>query len=48
MDNFNSIMEEKFMPLAAKLSSQRHLLVLRDGLITSNAIDDCWIDVCYF
>lgn len=35
MDKFNSIMEEKFMPFAAKLSSQRHLLALRDGLIVS-------------
>ena len=35
MDKFNSFMEEKFMPVASKISSQRHLLALRDGLVVS-------------
>ncbi len=35
MDKFNDFMEEKFMPIAAKISSQKHLLALRDGLIVS-------------
>lgn len=35
MINFNKFMEEKFMPIASKISSQKHLLALRDGLIVS-------------
>lgn len=35
MNNFNRFMEEKFMPIASKISMQKHLLALRDGLIVS-------------
>lgn len=35
MNNFNKFMEEKFMPIASKISTQKHLLALRDGLIVS-------------
>ncbi|MFP7299918.1 PTS cellobiose transporter subunit IIC [Neobacillus niacini] len=35
MGKFNSILEEKVMPVAAKIGGQRHLLALRDGLIAT-------------
>lgn len=28
-----NFMEEKFLPVAAKIGSQRHLLALRDGIV---------------
>jgi cellobiose PTS system EIIC component len=35
MSKFNSYLEEKVMPVAAKIGAQRHLLALRDGLIAT-------------
>ncbi|NMD71570.1 PTS cellobiose transporter subunit IIC [Bacillus sp. DNRA2] len=35
MSKFNSFLEEKVMPVAAKVGAQRHLLALRDGLIAT-------------
>ncbi|MCM3705988.1 MULTISPECIES: PTS cellobiose transporter subunit IIC [Cytobacillus] len=35
MSKFNSFLEEKVMPVAAKIGGQRHLLALRDGLIAT-------------
>ncbi|OIK13526.1 PTS cellobiose transporter subunit IIC [Bacillus sp. MUM 13] len=35
MSKFNSILEEKVMPVAAKIGAQRHLLALRDGIIAT-------------
>jgi len=35
MNRFNSILEEKVMPVAAKIGAQRHLLALRDGIIAT-------------
>jgi cellobiose PTS system EIIC component len=35
MSNFNSFLEEKVMPVAAKIGAQRHLLALRDGIIAT-------------
>ena len=32
-NKFMTFMEEKFLPVAAKLGSQRHLLALRDGVV---------------
>ena len=32
-NKFMTFMEEKFLPLAGKLGSQRHLLALRDGVV---------------
>lgn len=34
-DKFNVFLEEKFMPVAAKLGSQKHIQAIRDGLILS-------------
>lgn len=31
-DKFQKVMEEKILPVAIKISSQRHLVALRDGL----------------
>ena len=30
---FMGFMEEKFLPVAARLGGQRHLLALRDGVV---------------
>lgn len=35
MNKFNSFLESKVMPVAAKIAGQRHLQALRDGLILS-------------
>lgn len=35
MGKFNRVLEEKVMPVAAKIGAQRHLLALRDGLIAT-------------
>ncbi|MGL6023977.1 MAG: PTS transporter subunit EIIC, partial [Cetobacterium sp.] len=35
MDKFQKIMDEYFLPLATKLSEQKHLQSIRDGLILS-------------
>lgn len=32
-DKFNVFLEEKFMPVAAKIGGQKHLQAIRDGLI---------------
>ena len=34
-DKFNVFLEEKFMPVAAKVGSQKHVQAIRDGLILS-------------
>ena len=34
-DKFNVFLEEKFMPVAAKLGNQKHIQAIRDGLILS-------------
>lgn len=34
MDKFINWMEEKFVPVAAKIGAQRHLVAIRDGFIT--------------
>jgi len=33
MKNKGNFMEEKFLPIAAKIGGQRHLLALRDGIV---------------
>ncbi|WML50742.1 PTS cellobiose transporter subunit IIC [Neobacillus sp. PS3-12] len=35
MSKFNGFLEEKVMPVAAKIGAQRHLLALRDGIIAT-------------
>lgn len=37
-EKFNSFMNEKFLPIATKISNQRHLVALREGLIASMAL----------
>ena len=33
MDKFTKTLEEKLMPIAAKVANQRHLAAIRDGII---------------
>ncbi len=33
MDRFMDFMERKFVPVAAKIGSQRHLVAIRDGFV---------------
>lgn len=33
MNKFNQIMEERMLPIASRIASQRHLLALRDGML---------------
>ena len=35
MDKFTSMLEEKLMPIAAKIANQRHLAAIKDGIIVT-------------
>ena len=35
MDKFTALLEEKLMPVAAKVANQRHLAAIKDGIIVT-------------
>lgn len=35
MDSFISFMEKRFLPVAAKVGNQRHLIAIRDAFVTT-------------